>query len=230
MVASMTLDVSVTDRGALGGIPGAGLNAKVRTFVQSTTKVQVDAAATATRVSRANVKRKRELVVRAGRFHGLRDAIEWKPTRTGGVNLQVSRLDAEFKPWEVQEIGTGQKAVRHVGGTPNPRGRPAAGARYVRSVRSQVGRRITPGLVFASGGKYSPPSDSTRTQQLHLRSEISDAPVRFDPETRRSAPGIRIGREIEGQHFIQKGGQAGFREYKTGVLAAARSQLRKRRT
>lgn len=228
----LTIDVSILDRGALGGVPGRGLDARLKVFIDGVHQAQRRAADTATRISRSQVTKVRPPApARKGRYQGLRNAIQWRRTREGdGVGLALADLEAKFPVWEVQEIGTGQKAIRYVGGKPNPRGRPTAGARYVRSVRSQLGRGISNNFVFASGGRYSSPVSSRSNQQLFLRSEISDAPVRFDPRTGRSAPNIRIGREIPGMHFIKRGGEAGFREYETNVLAAARSQLRKRRT
>jgi hypothetical protein len=39
-----------------------------------------------------------------------------------------------------------------------------------------------------------------------------------------------IKREIQGQHFVQKGGTTAFREYSTSVRAAARQAFQKGRT
>jgi len=229
----LKLDVKVTDRGSLGGKPGYGLDRRLSQFIAEVNGARYRAARVATDVSRANVRRSRPLAPpRAGRYHGLKDAIRWRPIGaepSAGVGLALQELNQKFPPWLVQEIGTGQRAVQHVGGSPNPVGRPTKGAAYVKTVKSQIGRRISPGLVFAAGGRYVPPG-SGRNQQLFLRSQVKGAPVRFDRATRRSQPAIRISKEIRGQHFIKKGGQAGFREYRESVLAAARSQLKKRRT
>lgn len=226
------LKASLVDMtGALGGGPGL-LQTRLKTFQASVLAAQREAARSATGASRANVRRVRDLAPpRANRYHGLKDAIRWHATPDGGVALAVRELTAKFPPWLVQEIGTGQRAIQKVAGRPNPQGRPTKGAAYVKTVRSQRGRRISPGLVFAtSGGEYSPPNYVNRhNQQLYLRSQVKNAPVRFNPKTRRSAAGITISREIKGQHFIQKGGEEGFREYRQSVLAAARSQLRKRK-
>lgn len=224
------LKVSVTDRtGALGG--NGILRQKLTAFTRDVTAAQLRAADVANQVSKSHVRRLRDLAPpRAGRHHGLKDAIRWRGLKGSGVGLALNELNEKFPPWIVQEIGTGQRAIMRVGGSPNPAGRPTEGASYVKTVKSQRGRRISPGLVFASrGGKYSPPGSATG-QQLYLRSQVRGAPVRFDRSAQRSAPGIRISREIKGQHFIREGAQAGFREYRQSVLAAARSQLKKRRT
>lgn len=225
------MTVSVTDRGSLGGVPGSGLSARLKQFTKDVEASRGKSARTATTVSRANVRRVRELApARANRYHGLQDAIQWRGLKSGGVALDTAQLNAKFPPWLVQEIGTGQRAIERTGGSPNAPGRPAAGAKYVKTVRSQVGRRISPGLVWAKGGKFQRPGQGGRTGQLLPRTQAQGAPPRFDRSARMSQPGIRISREIRGQHFIQKGGQEGFREYRESVLTAARSQLKKRRT
>ena len=88
------------------------------------------------------------------------------------------------------------------------------------ALRSQRGRRILSSLVFADapGGAYTPPG-ARRSQQLFYRSQVTGAPRRRRP--------IVIKREIQGQHFIQKGAQAGFRQYRQSVTAAARQAFRK---
>lgn len=229
------LSLSVTDRtGALGGHGGI-LQAKVDAFIRAARAARQPAAAQATSTSRQIVANRRDArpaaPARAGRYSGLANAIAWKPIKNeDGVGLDLRQLNQKFPPWLVQEIGTGQRATQKVAGRPNPQGRPTKGASYVKTVKPQTGRRISPGLVFASrGGQYSPPG-AAAGQQLYLRSMVKGAPVRFDRSTRRSEPGVVISREIEGKHFIRDGGEAGFREYRASVLAAARSQLRKRRT
>lgn len=216
------LKATMVDRTGFGG-----LDAKIAAFLKDVKAAQVSAAATATKTSRAKVKRVRPLApARPNRYHGLKDAIQWGRTRDGGVALDRKQLDADFKPWLVQEIGTGQRAVVHFGGSPNPVGRPKKGAAYVKTVKSQVGRRISPGLVFADpAGKFVKPGRGSG-QQLYLRSQIKNAPIYG---SRRSPASIRINKEIEGQHFVRDGAKEGFREYRTSVLAAARTQLKKKR-
>ena len=220
--------------GALGDVAGQGLDAAIAAFVAQVDFARYSSARLATQTSRSSYKRVRELAPpRAGRQgHGqMASHIRWRPIgKEASVGLALQDLNAAAPHWIIQEIGTGQKAVQHVGTRANPTGRPEKGATYVKTVRSQVGRRISPGLVWSSSGTHYTPSNYVfkHTQNLWLRSQVKGAPVYFNAKTRRTAPGIRIGREIEGQHFIQKGGQAGFREYRQSVLTAARSQLRKR--
>ena len=156
--------------------------------------------------------------------------MEWQPNGFG-VALNIQKLNTDFPPWLVQEIGTNQRAIQgeaSATGNATPVGRPAKNATYVKTVRSQVGRPIKGFLVWATrGGQYTPPGAATG-QQLYLRSQVKGAPVRFDTSTNRYAANIKIGKEIEGQHFLRDGGQAGFREYRSSVLAAARTQMRKK--
>lgn len=227
------MTLKVTDRGSLGGVPGKGLDARIKAFTTDVKAAQILAGSRATVVSRNSIKSVRPTApLRPGRYHGLRDAVKWGALRNSdGVQVAVSQLNSKFPPWLVHEIGTGQKAIQHVGGKPNPVGRPAKGATHVKAVKSQIGRRLSPGLVFASGNKYQGPDKGRfRQDQIVPRAGVTGAPPRFDRATSRSQPGIRISREIPAQHFIKKGGEAGFRDYRQSVLAAARSQLKKRRT
>jgi hypothetical protein len=74
-------------------------------------------------------------------------------------------------------------------------------------------------LVFASAGRYSPTRGGIRSEQLHWASQVG-APWR--------APAITIDREIKGQHFARRGGEQGFRQYRSAVLSAARQAFNKR--
>lgn len=223
------LKVRLRDSGALGG---PALDKRLAQFVAQVDFARYSAARTATTVSQRSFRRKRyEAPPRAKREgHGqMRTSIRWRPIGKGAsVGLALQELNNAAPHWIIQEIGTGKRAVQHAGTSPNPSGRPRKGATYIKTIPSQVGRSISPGLVWATkGGKYSPPIRARGNQNLYWRSQVHGAPVYFDPSTNRTAPGLRISREIKGQHFIQKGGQAGFREYRKTVLAAARSQLRK---
>lgn len=209
---------------------GAALQSRLRSFESSVLTASKASAAIATATSQGAVKAIRPgAPPRANRYSGLRDALRWRPIGDGDiVGLALTELNQKFPVWLVQEIGTGERAVQHVAGKPNPSGRPAKDATYIKTVRSQRGRRISGALVFADrGGNFSPPG-AAHGQQLHLRSQVKGAPVRFDRTTNRRAANIVIEREIKGQHFVKKGGQAGFREYRESVLAAARTQLKKK--
>lgn len=235
MAVKFRMDTKVTDRGSLGGVAGQGLSQRVDRFLQDVERVRTESAKTATDVSRATVRnrknRRATAPSRNNRYSGLADAVRWRPIgkNSAAVGLALKDLEAKFKPWLVHEIGTGQRAIQRVSAQPNPVGRPKKGATYVKSVKSQVGRRIKTSLVWAQGGQYASPSNATRSQQLHLRSKVEGAPIRFDPVTKRAAPGFKIGKEIDALNYIQKGGDQGFREYRESVLTAARQQMKKKK-
>ncbi len=180
------------------------------------------AAATATQVSRTTFKRKRVVAPpRIGR-HGRQQmarTVQWQALPDGRVGVNYGKLNREQPHWIIQELGTGKRAVIRAGGRPRPVGRPSKGATYVRTVKSQRGRRLSNSLVWAQGGRYVPPGPPRR-QQLMYRRRVTGYP------SRGYVPSIRIRREIEGQHFVQKGGEAGFREFHKD-LAAARLQLKR---
>lgn len=226
----LSLTVRIRDNsGALGGKGGRwSLDSRLKTLVKKVEEAATPAAQTAQNTSRSSIRRVRPLAPpRRGRYHGLAKAIEWN-SRDGEVRLNTSKLDTEFPPWRVQEIGTGKRAVERSGKF-DQRGRPSK--TMIKTVKSQKGRRISSGLVWATkDGKYAPPRRGVGGQQLHLRRLVaktdSETPVH---NRNRAATGIVIEKEIEGQHFIQKGSTQGFQEYKKNVLAAARSQMRKKR-
>lgn len=224
-MTKLQLTLSMTDRGTLD----AKLDAKIDAFLTKVSNAETEAAKKATQVSKSSFRRVRELAPpRSGRSGKgqLVNSISWARRSDGTVGLKQAELNAKAPHWIIQEIGTGQRAITRVAGTPRPTGRPTKGAQYVKTVKSQRGRRISPGLVFASrGGQYSPPG-AAHNQQLYARMMVRGAPIRT-ARSRLSAPGIRISKEIRGQHFIKKGGQAGFREYRESVLAAARQQFKK---
>lgn len=216
-----SLKVTVTNSNALG----SGLESRIKAFQSAVNSASGSAARIATSTSQAKVKRVRDLAPpRRNRYHGLRESIKWGRTRDGGVALDKKKIDQDFKPWLVQEIGTGERATQRVAGQPNPKGRPKKNATYIKTVKAQRGRRISTAFVFAGrGGDYSPPG-AGRGEQLYLRSQIQNL-----PPGRRPRRGILITKEIKGQHFIRDGGKAGSREYRRTVLAAARSQFKKKR-
>lgn len=226
-----TLKVKVKSNGALGDLSFGELDERLSAFVAQVDFARYAAARRATQVSQSSFHRTRDLApARPGR-HGtgqMTSFIRWRPIgKESSVGLALQELNRRAPHWIIQEIGTGERAVQRVGTSPNPVGRPRGNATYIKTVKSQVGRRISPGLVWATkGGAYSPPG-SARGENLRWRSQVSGAPVHFDPKTNRRATALRIRNEIKGQHFVQKGGQSGFREYRETVLAAARSQLRK---
>lgn len=201
------------------GLLGRNMTERMNRLLADERDARVAAAKTATQVTQSSFHYKRvaDAPPRAGRRSTggqFTSHLNWVVTGDD-VAFDQASADAQVPYWIIQEIGTGKSATLKQGGRKNPRGRPRAGATYVKTVRSQRGRLIPSSLVFATsaGGQYSPPG-AGGGQQLYLRSMIKGAPVR-----RRA---MVITREIEGQHFVQKGGQAGFRQYKPTVLAAAR--------
>jgi hypothetical protein len=147
----------------------------------------------------------------------LRSNIAWTADATSStVSLDYQKLNRTNPYWVIQEIGTGQRGTMKRAGVTNPVGRAAKGSQYVVAVRSQVGRPIPSGLVWATGprGTFMRPGQGFN-QNLYQRSKIKGA-----PRGRRFT--MTITREIEGSHFIQGGARAGFRQYRPSVLAAAR--------
>jgi hypothetical protein len=88
-------------------------------------------------------------------------------------------------------------------------------AQYVRTVKSQKGRKISASLAFGTspGGQFVP-AGAGRGQQLYRRRDLTGSPFR----PRR----ITIRNEIHGQHFVRDGARAGYREYRRTMLGAAR--------
>jgi hypothetical protein len=198
------------------GLLSTGIVARAEKLEQAVRAAAAEASAIATVTSRRNFKRIRAIgPVRPGRSGTggrMVTYIDWKPTADGDVALDTKKLDREAPHWIIQEIGTGQRAVTRTAGETLPQGRPKAGANYIRTVKSQKGRVIKSGIVFASGGRYSPAGSATG-EQMALASKVG-APWR--------APRITIEEEIKGQHFIRDGAKEGFRAYRTSVFAAAR--------
>lgn len=201
------------------GLLGAKMTERMNRLLQDELAARQDAAkvATATTQGGFHYKRVADAPPRAGRRSTggqFTSNLQWVVTGDA-VAFDQAAADSKVPYWIIQEIGTGKSATLKQGGQKNPRGRPRAGATYVKTVRSQRGRLIPSSLVFASGpgGQYTPPG-AGGGQQLYLRSRIKGVPARRGP--------MVISREIEGQHFVREGSQAGFRQYRPTVLAAAR--------
>lgn len=201
--------------------PGATnpIGKRLSDFAKAEQAAAADAAKVATNVSRSNFRYLRNP---AGAQRASREStggrfpsyLTWGLDAQGQVGLDIEKLPPH---WIILEIGTGEKARMRFAGDKDAG---VKGTTVVRTVKSQRGRVIHSGLVFADGpgGQYSPPG-AARDQQLHARSRIKGA-----PRTRR---GIRIQREIAGQHFVREGAQAGFLQYRRSVLAAARQSFSK---
>lgn len=205
---------------------------RVGELMRVSVAAETRAARTATQASRRAVQNRRPFAApRPGRNHlRISRALRFFPDPDGGeVKLNTGFLDDRAPHWIIQNIGTNQSATLKRGGpSANPVGRPKKGASYVRKVKSQQGRRISSGLVFATGprGSWSRPGSAVG-QQLYLRKHVSGVP--FGNQRDRSQPGIRIGKEIRPQRFVQEGVKEGFSEYRSSVLAVARQQFRRGR-
>lgn len=207
------------------GAPANSIKARVRQFQQAEKRAAVEAAQVATRTSRANFRYLRPPAgaqrpgreSTGGRFP---DYLEWRVDRAGQVGLDLQELETRAPHWIILEIGTGERAKMRVGGDEDGAGGSVGPRATMRTVKSQRGRRIHPSLVFADGpgGQYSPPG-AERNQQLFARNRVIGAP--------RRRLGIVIKNEIEGQHFVKKGAEEGFRHYRRSVLAAAREAFQK---
>lgn len=198
------------------GLVRKPMERRVAEFLAEERKMRLEAAATATATSQRAFKYLRPgTEPRPGRSSTggkLASFVQWAATSGGFVGLGLKKLDSEAPHWIIHEVGTGERAAMRVAGV--------EARSIVRTVPPQRGRPIPHGLVFASGpsGSYSPPG-STTGQQLQLASRVSGVPAgRGD---------LRITKEIRGQHFVKQGSEAGFRQYRPSVLAAARSKFRK---
>jgi len=220
------LTVTVTDR---RGTLDAGLNRRLKALLDADKAAKQMAARAATASTRANFRYRRDVIApRPGRSSTgghMKQHLVWT-VRNDRVEFDVAQADSQVPHWIIHEIGTGQRATIRQAGVDNPVGRPKSGASYIRTVKSQRGRRISGGLVFATGGRWSPPG-ARRDEQLHWASRVLGVPHHNAANPRGQAASIRIRREIAGQHFVKTGGEHGFREYQQSVLAAARQAFRK---
>lgn len=218
---ALKLQVSMKERNP--GLLGRGMTNRLDLLVRNERQAREQAAAVATNVTQASftykrpadaARRRGRSFTTGGRFPSF---LEWTVT-ADRVAFDARKANSRVPYWIIQEIGTGQSARIRKAGETVQRGRPTREEASVRSPRipSQVGRLIPANLAFgtAEGGNFTP-AGAARGQQLYLRSRLKGAPVQRDRA-------LVITREIEGQHFVQKGGQAGFRQYRTSVLAAAR--------
>lgn len=209
-----------------------------RAFAQANNIAAERAAKEATNVSRAVFSSKlsgRPLVpARSGRpttSGQFVSYINWVPSRgtraTAGrrgtlgttVNFDLAKLDSAAPYWLIQEIGTGESASILNEGA-------AQGVAFGGTVKSQVNRPISKHLLFAPG----PGSAPTRSGGLTKKRGSGSRPSGLDNLFRagdldpKAVSGFfssqhRIKREIKGKHYIQIGGKAGFRYFKSNVMA-----------
>lgn len=209
--------VAVGISASSGGVAAAvDIDQRIRDFISADLAAQRSAAAVATDVARNSFKRKRDIAPprpgRSGQGQMTKGIKYDRIANQSAVALRIADLDKSAPHWIIQEIGTAQKANLFrgdEGGTKLGR---------VATIPAQRGRVISSGLAWASQGRYVPPNAAGGTQNLFPRIGAS-----------RAKGSMTIKREIQGQHFIKKGSEAGFREYRQSVLAAARQQFRKGR-
>ena len=200
------------------GVFGASFTRRIDAFRAQEIAARRTAATTATQVTRASFHHSRPQNVpnRPGRDNPLPmlQALRWVPSGNG-VAFDIAEANYQAPYWIIQEIGTGQSAGLLRDGVKFGRGRRAVGAPNTISVRSQVGRRISGRLAWGTGpaGTWVAPGGGTG-QQLYLRALLKGGAA--------ARGGMRIKREIKGQHMVQQGGNQGFRTYRTEVQAAAR--------
>lgn len=205
---------------------GRSLTLLVDKVLEGERAARKTAAAIATEKTRESFEYKRpfDAPERPGRWDTgghFTESLRWVPETDafGGVKFDTRYADEHVPQWIIMEIGTGERATLRNGMAANPQGRPGAGATYVRSVKSQRGRVIPFSLAWGTGpsGEYTPPA-AAEGQQLYLRSQLLGAPLGMSYEPRQ----MHITKEIKGQRFVNAGSIAGFRDYRTSVLAAAR--------
>jgi len=219
-VAGIKLTTNMTQ--ATPGMFSSKMTDRTKRLIDAENSDRRAAAKTATKTSAATFKAKRPVnsPKRPGRRFAdgkLARHVKWSASPSGSmVELNVKTLDRQAPHWIIQEIGTNQRATLKMGGSKNPQGRSKSGSSYVKTIRSQKGRRISAGLAFGSrpSGKYTPPTRKISNQQLYPRKNLKGGGP-FRP--------IFIRKEIEGQHFVRDGAKTGFQEYRTSVRAAARA-------
>jgi hypothetical protein len=143
---------------------------------------------------------------------GFTKLIKWRKYK-GYVQFQRVSLEAAAPYWLVQEIGTGKDAVMYSGDD---------GGTSI-NIPSQQGRVIPGSLVWADAqGQYDTPRPGVRNQQLMSYKDVIGAPYKQDLEP------MRIGREIEGKHYIQRGGSVANAAYQTSLLSLAQDLFGKK--
>lgn len=201
----------------------ATINSAVKKFERDELAARKAAAATATTMTRkyAGRTRPQDAGDRPGRPAGnLSKTLRWRPAANASmVGFDLTAADAQSLYWVIQEIGTDERAVIFRANRPNPVGRPKKEAVYVKTVKSQVGRRISRGLAFgtAPGGKFQLPG-AARGQQIYPKETLSGG---WAANPLNQSARIVIRNEIRGKQMVKRGGEEGFQQYEQMVLAAA---------
>jgi hypothetical protein len=136
---------------------------------------------------------------------GFAQSIQWFADDDEYVRFERDVLENIAPYWLIQEIGTGEQANIVDEG------------RAV-TIKSQLGRQISRFLIWAEGGQYSPVGT---TDQLMAYRDVRNAPYRQDLDNQ------RIGREIEGKHYVQQGGRVANAVYRQSLLSLAQRTFSK---
>lgn len=199
---------------------GKDLDARLSRLVTDVEAAIAPAASAATALSRSVFKQKRTVrpfvPARPGRpttQGAFEDSINWVPQRNGDgelmVDLDIKAMDDAYngqRVWLIQEVGTGKSAYM---------GQPEGDYQRRLKVKSQIGRSIPFGLVWASkGGRYQSPG-ATNNGQL----------VPYGTATRKPSGALLAGviqKEIIGKHYLRDGGRAGYEQFAQSALGAAK--------
>jgi hypothetical protein len=206
----------------------ATINAAIEKFETDEKAARIAAAKTATQTTRkyAGRTRKQDAGDRPGRPAGhLNRTLRWRPAVNASmVGFDLGAADSQSEYWIIQEIGTNARAVIRRAGRSNPRGAPASGATYIKSVPSQIGRRLSRGLAFgtAPGGRFVLPGGAGQFQQIYAKDTLTGGWVDFRKNSPSSQSArIVIRHEIKGKQMVKFGAEEGFRQYEQAVLTAA---------
>lgn len=134
------------------------------------------------------------------------DRLLWEPDGDGNVEFDIRKIRSAAPYFIIQEIGTAATA-----NCLNPAGT------FV--VRSQIGRRISSNLFWASGpgGQALNAARGVGNDQLYYARDLDQNSIGQVRKRRK-----RIRREIKGKHYLQYGGIEGFRVLAKGLNEEAR--------
>lgn len=208
------IDLIITTKLHGKNLFGAEMTGRGNRLVKAAEAGAQNAARTATRNTGPHFRRMRAMAPpRTGRKQtGMAKKLRWVSKGTQVV-FDIKSADKTNPYWIFQEIGTGESATLLQGSAANPKGRPKAGATYVKTTRAQTGRPIRIGLAWGTGhrGAYQFPGQAAG-QQLQIAKYLSGRPF---PRAR-----VVIGKEIPGQGMVKFGGAKGFDMYLPACIKA----------
>lgn len=201
----------------------------LQTFTSQVAALEQEAAQVATETSRRaftselNLRGRPYAPPRRGRnttLGSFGNSIVWERLKggTSGTGNTGAGIDIQRLPWYwiIQEIGTNAEAEQ----LSNPT--------RTWKVESQVGRRISPALAWASGPGAGPKPGviGASGDQLFYVSELNTAKAAAGYRVRsartKGGGGYRIRREIKGKHFLRAGGLAGYANLASNLTDAVR--------